>query len=154
MNSANVGNQDSKQVAIDTPSIPVSAQSVSTTSTGLKEQEPAGIVSAETVAEISTEIEVPEEVEKAGVKRIGETIELPPDVKKLGVTHAGVSVPVGSVAALPAVALPISDQQVVTGLHAQVLSALRWLSVWCIKKLKKAHVALKVIHGKVMRVKN
>lgn len=143
MNSANVGNQDSKQVAT----------AVTATSTGLKEHEPV-LVPAETVHEISAEIEVPEEVEKAGVRRIGETIELPPDVKKLGVTHAGVSVPVGSVAALPAVALPISDQQVVTGLHAQVLSALRWLSVWCIKKLKKAHVALKVIHGKVMRVKN
>lgn len=153
MNSANIGNQDNKQVANDTSSVPVSAQPVSATSTGLKEQEPAATVSAETVAEISTEIEVGQEVEKAGVRRIGETIELPPDIKKLGVTHAGASVPVGSVA-LPGVALPISDQQVVTGLHAQVLSALRWLSVWCIKKLKKAHVALKVIHGKVMRVKN
>lgn len=152
MNSANVGNQDSKQVVIDTPSIPVSAQSVTATSTGLKEHEPP-LVPVETVAEISAEIEVPEEVEKAGVKRIGETIELPPDVKKLGVTHAGVSVPVVSVA-LPVVTLPISDQQVVTGLHAQVLSALRWLAEWCIKKLKRAHIALKVMHGKVMRVKN
>ena len=88
--------------------------------------------------------------------KFSDTIELPPDVKKLGVTHTGPSVPITPVTTtvLPSVALPISDNQVVAGLHAQVVSALRWLAEWCMRRLKKAHIALKEAHGKVMRVKS
>jgi hypothetical protein len=117
-----------------------------------QEREFSSISPSEQIKEITPRLEVPEEVEKAGVTKIGETIELPPDVKKLGVTHAGAQTPVVTTA-LPPVTLPISDQQVATGLHAQVASALLWLAVWCIKKLKKAHLTLKVIHGKIVRVK-
>lgn len=118
-----------------------------------KEQEGAKVTSGEGVSEISQEVSLPLEVEKAGVEAIRETIELPPDVEKLGVTPTGSSVPVATTTVLPQVTLPISDQQVVSGLHVQLLSSLRWLAVWCIRKLKKAHIVLTRIHGKIVRVK-
>ncbi|MBI4990943.1 hypothetical protein HZB96_02500 [Candidatus Gottesmanbacteria bacterium] len=104
--------------------------------------------------EVVKDVEVSPEVERVGVTVTRESIELPPDVKKLGVTPAGSSVPVATSATIPPVVLPISDQQVVTGLHAQIISSLRWLAVWCLKKLQKAHIMLKVIHGKIIRVKD
>lgn len=116
-----------------------------------KEQEGLKIAVVEGVSEITSEVQLSKEVEKAGVEVVKDTIELPPDVKKLGVTTSGPSAPV-TTTVLPQVPLPISDQQVVTGLHAQILSSLRWLAVWCVKKLKKAHITLKQIHGKIVRV--
>ena len=119
-----------------------------------KEHEiPLAGTASETVSEIITEVEISPEVEKAGVTAYRETIELPPDVKKLGVTPTGAATPVVT-AVVPPVILPISDDKVVAGLHAQILSSLRWLAVWCIKKLKKAHIILKTIHGKIIRVRN
>lgn len=117
-----------------------------------KEHELASVGVEEQFKEVTPKLEVPEDVEKAGVRKIGETIELPPDVTKLGVTHAGPTTPVATTT-LPPVTLPISDKQVVTGLGGQITSALSWLAVWCVKKLKKAHLALKVVHGKIMRVR-
>lgn len=119
-----------------------------------KEQEILKPAQAEAVGEVPKEPEVAPEVERVGVTVTRESIELPPDVKKLGVTPAGSSVPVATSATIPPVVLPISDQQVVTGLHAQIISSLRWLAVWCLKKLQKAHIMLKVIHGKIIRVKD
>ncbi len=137
--------QDQKQQASPQQTVPVSG------STGAKEVEPL-VSPHEGVQEISSEIEVSPEVEQAGVKGFRETIELPPDVKKLGVTPA--SQPLASLPpSLPQVTLPLSDSAVVTGLHASLLAAIRWLATWCIKKLKKAHIALKTVHGKVIRVK-
>ena len=115
-----------------------------------KEQEASAVIPSEALSEVSSEIEMAQEVEQAGVKKIGETIELPPDVKKLGVTP---SVPAVTSTALPSVVLPISDQKVIQGLHIEMANALRWLAVWCIKRLKKAHIALKAVHGKIIRVK-
>jgi hypothetical protein len=117
-----------------------------------KEHESLQVAGIEEVKEISKEIEIPEEVKKAGVTLKKETIELPPDVKKLGVTPTGASVPISQAAVLPKVSLPISDDQVIVGLHTQITNALHWLAIWCIKKLKKAHIILKVIHGKIIRV--
>ena len=119
-----------------------------------KERESLSGVPSEAIQSISTEIEIPEEVERVGVTKVSDTIEIPPDIKKLGVTSTYVSSPTGSAvnSVLPKVVLPISDEEVVTGLHAQITSALRWLSVWCIKRLKKAHLVLKTVHGKIMRV--
>lgn len=119
-----------------------------------KEHEVSRAVAPETVSEITQEVELPIEVEKAGVEIIKDTIELPPDVKKLGVTTSGSSVQVASTPILPQIVLPISDQTVITGLHAQILSSLRWLAVWCVRRLKRAHIALKQIHGKIIRVKS
>lgn len=133
----------------NTPQAPISIGS----SQG-KEFETVKITDSEAVGEVSKEPEIPKEVEKAGVVKVSETIELPPDVKKLGVTPSSSSIPMNVTQVLPKVVLPISDQQIIVGLHAKVTSAFKWLSIWCIRQLKKAHVALKVIHGKIIRVKN
>lgn len=137
--------------AVNTPTGTVVPVSV-TTGPG-KEGSPVPVNSLETVSEVATEIELPVEVEKAGVVSFKETVELPPDVKNLGVTQTGTAVPIQITPVLPQVDLPISDNLVVAGLHASIGNAFRWLATWCIKKLKKAHIALKVIHGKITRVK-
>ena len=108
----------------------------------------------ETAQEVVSEIELNHEVKEAGVEKRGEVIvELPPDVKKLGVTQTGATTPLSAVTSVAQVSIPITDSQVVVGLHAKVTSSLAWLAQWCIKKLKKAHVVLKIIHGKIVRVK-
>ncbi len=117
-----------------------------------KEQEVRNAAKSEHFAEVSPKMEIPKEVEQAGVTKIGETIELPPSVGKLGVTHAGPSVPVVSPSET-SVKLPISDQQVLAGQKAPITDALRWLATWCVKQLKKAHLTVKVIKGRVVRVK-
>lgn len=118
-----------------------------------KEHEiPLASTASEAVSEMTTEVEISPEVEKAGVTAYKETIELPPDIKKLGIAPTGSATPVVTTV-VPPVVLPISDDKVVAGLHARLLSSLRWLAVWCIKKLKKAHIILKIIHGKIIRVK-
>lgn len=110
-------------------------------------------VPKEAVQEVVSEIELTKEVVDAGVEKQGDVIvELPPDVKKLGVIQTGSTTPLVTSTPTVQVSLPISDNQVVVGLHAQVTSALRWLALWCVKKLAKAHLALKVIHGKIVRV--
>lgn len=108
----------------------------------------------ETVQEVVSEIELNREVKEAGVEKRGEVVvELPPDVKKLGVTQTGPATTITTMTTVAQVSIPITDSQVVVGLHAKVTSSLAWLANWCIKKFKKAHVALKIIHGKIVRVK-
>ena len=123
-------------------------------SAGHAEQEKINISPAEkpTLVE-SDEFEIPPEVEHAGVTSDrSQVIDLPPDVQKLGVSLSGASLPVTS-APVPKVILPISDSKVLRGLHAHITSAVKWLAFWCIRKLAKAHLRLKVIHGKVIRVR-
>lgn len=118
-----------------------------------KEQEAIKSTSGEVVQEVIKDVEISPVVERAGVTAVNrQSIELPPDVKKLGVTPSGTSTPVSTTTTT--VVLPISDQQVVAGLHAQIVSSLRWLAVWCLKKLQKAHIILKNIHGKIVRIKS
>jgi hypothetical protein len=122
-------------------------------SSGSKEHAPLG-GSAEYVSGAPQEIEIPKELKEIGVEDISGTIELPPEIKKLGVTAVNQSQPIApSDSSLPKVALPISDDAVVKGTHAGVGEAFAWLAVWCMKRLRKAHVLLKVVHGKIVRVK-
>lgn len=118
-----------------------------------KEKEAFPLASTENISVVSQEVVLTKEVERSGVEAIKDTIELPPDVKKLGVSPMGTSAPVTVTTALPPVTLPISDKEVVEGLHAQILSSFRWLAVWCVKQLRKTHITLKNIHGKIVRVK-
>ena len=120
--------------------------------TGSKEHEAKPVGQIEAVTEVAPEIELSKEVKEAGVTKLeGQTIELPPDVKKLGVTPIGSPAPV--VSPLPEVTLPISDSQVAAGFSEPITDSFRWLVVWCMKKLQKAHLALKMVHGKITRVK-
>lgn len=116
-----------------------------------KEAEVISLKEAEKFEEIPPKHEIPPDVERAGVRKIGDIIELPPDVKKLGVTPSGPQTPVSAVSG--SVSLPLSDDKVYQGFTLPISSAWHWLSVWCTKKLHKAHLVLKQIHGKIIRVK-
>lgn len=153
MNQTDDQNQTNSQGSIQARVAPNVPQ-VTPVSAGLgKEHEAKAVVPAEAIQPEVSEFELPKEVEKAGVAFQKETIEIPPDMQKLGVQHAGPTTPVTVIAALPQMTLPISDTQVVAGLHTQITSAFLWLAVWCIKKLKKAHLTLKNIHGKIVRTR-
>jgi len=93
------------------------------------------------------EKEVEEEVRSHIVKR-EETIKLPPDIKKLGLKP----VPTTQFPQYQTVKLPLSDEKIITGLHAPVTSSLRWLATLALYLLQQAHLSLKVIRGKVVRV--
>lgn len=77
-----------------------------------------------------------------------ETIELPPDLKKLGLK----SVSNSQFSSYKNIKLPISDEKIIVGLHAPITSSLRWLATFAIYLLAKAHLTLKVVGGKVIRV--
>lgn len=113
-----------------------------------KEVEPVSSSEPATLEETVAEVELEPDMEAAGVQKISETIELPPDMKKMGVQAVGPTQPIPTAAT---VQLPLSDDQIVVGLHAQIISSLRWLAEWCIRKLKKAHVHLKKMGGGVVR---
>ncbi len=93
------------------------------------------------------EHQVEEEV-RPYVSPRAETIELPPDIKKLGVQPASTS----QFSTYQSVKLPISDDKVITGLQAPITSSFRWLATLAIYILRHAHLGLKIIHGKVVRV--
>lgn len=132
----------------------IKATSLSTTTTTSKEQEPRVVAETEGVKEVSTEIEIPPEIEKTGITIRKETVEIPPDVAKLGLKPSGTSIPMATGKPTSAVVLPIADSQVLEGIHAKISTAIRWLAEWCLRKLKKAHIVLKKVHGKVVRVKD
>jgi hypothetical protein len=97
------------------------------------------------------EIELPKEVSQAGVRIQPTTIPIPPAVAQMGVRPAGNNIPVAQ--PTPSVALPITDDQIAAGLHESVVHSWRWLSEWCVKRLKQIHMAIQSSGGKNIRVK-
>ncbi len=145
---------DQKQKLTATGSAPVASSQPpigqSTTAGGVhKEVEPLSTSETPLIEETLTEVELEPEVEAAGIEKTSETIELPPDVQQMGVEAVGPAQPHGTGAT---VKLPLNDAQIVQGLHAQILTSLRWLAEWCLRQLKKAHIHLQVVSGKVRRL--
>lgn len=100
-------------------------------------------------------VEIEEVVEHKPEKEVeeyittkAESIDLPPDIKKLGVqsTPSTTKFPT-----LQSIKLPISDDKIMTGLHAPISSSLRWLATLAKYILACAHIGLKKVHGKVIR---
>lgn len=112
-----------------------------------KEQEP-GVGVKEAPGE-QREVEKKREVGKF-VKEVPTVPEIPREVEKAGVKHAGPTAPVGKKAAKK-VHLPLTDDEIVKGLHAHVWQSIRWLAVWCVRQLKKMHVVVKEVHGRLVR---
>lgn len=77
-----------------------------------------------------------------------EAIDLPPDLSKMGVRSALAT----KFTKYKKIVLPISDEGVARGLRAPINSSARWLAEYCVLILKKAHMGLRIIHGKVRRV--
>jgi len=124
--------------------------SLSFSGPGLTTKEKEILARQEEVAleEVRKELEIAPEVKEAGVEVQKEEIELPPPLPRMGVTQTGAELPVSVPAAIP----PLTDDKIVTGLGAPILASLRWLVEWCLKQLKKAHVKLKKVHGRIIRV--
>jgi len=110
-----------------------------------KEAEPIGAEKFE-IKEV-VEHKVEDEV-KPFVSPRQDTIELPPDLQNLGLQPVGQS----QFSTYKNIKLPISDEKIVVGLKAPINSSLRWLATFSEYILHQAHLGLKVISGKVIRV--
>ena len=73
------------------------------------------------------------EVAAAGVRTQPTTVQLPQVVTQMGVAPVGQAV----MPQAPAVALPLTDDQIAQGLKQSITSSWRWLAEWCIRKLKQ-----------------
>jgi len=126
----------------DTVSQPVQTWSKS------KEAEPP--VSPKEYIEIQEVVEdekIDKEV-KPYIKVKKETIKLPPDLKKMGLQPATSA----KFTSYQNIKLPISDEKVFKGLQAPITSSLRWLAAFSEYILKQAHLTLRKIHGKIVRI--
>jgi len=90
----------------------------------------------------------PEEEVKPFVNPVHETISLPPDLKRLGLQAPSST----SFTTYQNVKLPISDDKIVSGLHAPITSSLRWLATLAIYILSRAHLAIRVVGGRAVRI--
>jgi hypothetical protein len=95
------------------------------------------------------EYEIPKEVASAGVRIHPTTVPIPPRVTNLGVKPAGQNIPNQTVST---VVLPLTDDQIASGLHEGLSSSWRWFSEWCLRRMKQLHVVVKIVHGKLVRV--
>lgn len=77
-----------------------------------------------------------------------ETIKLPPDLKSLGIE----SVDTTHFPSYQNVKLPIPDEEVIEDLKQPVTSTKRWLGELAKYLLLKAHLVLKTVGGKVVRI--
>ncbi len=141
------GNTTNNPMIGSLPSVP---PPVSTYGPGLgtKEREFLAQQDETALEEVRKELEVAPEVSEAGVEVKREEIELPPPLPKIGVTQTGAELPVSPTP----FSLPITDDKIVTGTGAPVISSLRWLVEWCLRQLKKIHIKLKKVHGRITRV--
>ena len=71
-----------------------------------------------------------------------------PELKKAGL----LSVDTSSLDPKHKIQLPISDEKVIEGLQKPVTTSFRWLAEIALFMLKHAHLTLKKVHGKVVRV--
>lgn len=87
------------------------------------------------------------EVEKFVSPR-SESIELPPDLKRLGLQPTSST----QFPAYQNIKLPLTDEKIVVGLNAPITSSIRWLATFAVYLLARAHLGLKVVGGKVVRI--
>lgn len=118
-----------------------------------KEGEPPRIQSVETIqsdeavtSETEPTIEDKELEKYIEVER--DVPEIHPDLKKAGLQ----AIDTTSLDPKQRVHLPIPDEQIMEGLDEPISSSFRWLAEFALFMLKRAHLALKRVHGKVVRV--
>lgn len=107
---------------------------VSTGGGGNKEAESGGGRGELPLKEVAAvEIELPQEVVQAGVKVQQTQIQVPQQITQSGVQVTGVA----TISQGQTVVLPLTDEQIAKGLHASVTASLRWLTEWCIRRMKQ-----------------
>lgn len=77
-----------------------------------------------------------------------EYLNIPPDLTQFGLNPAQPT----NTPSYQNIKLPLSDDKIVSGLHAPITSSVRWLATFAVYLLKVAHLQLKIVHGKVVRV--
>ncbi|MBI4062334.1 hypothetical protein HY410_00260 [Candidatus Gottesmanbacteria bacterium] len=82
----------------------------------------------------TAEINLPKEVIAVGVSARPTNVSLPQAVQQLGVRAAGQA---GGSAQTPAVALPLTDDQIVQGLKLGITSSWRWFAEWCTRRINQ-----------------
>jgi hypothetical protein len=110
-------------------------------SVGLNKEINGAVVSAELpLKSASPEIQLPKEVSSAGVTVHPTTVKLPQNVVQAGLTPVAKgtnAVPTGQ-----GVTLPLSDEQIVQGLHKGVKTSWRWFAEWCVRRMKQMHLPI------------
>jgi hypothetical protein len=93
------------------------------------------------------EADIPSEVQPY-VEAKPENVELPQELKQAGLQ------PVESTQfpTYQNIKLPISDDKVLQGLHQPITSSWRWLAAFSLYLLGQAHLGLKRVHGRVVRI--
>lgn len=76
------------------------------------------------------------------------TFKLHPDLKKAGLQ----AIETSSLDKKHIVNLPLPDEVIISSLKKPPTSSARWIAEYAILILKKAHIALKIVHGKVVRI--
>lgn len=106
--------------------------------------------------EASTDhIEMQEVVEHSHDKQLDEFVESKPESIALDKELEDAGVTSNNQTNFPTyedIKLPISDEKIVKGLKSPTSSSLRWLAEMCVFLLKRGHVHLKTVHGKVVRI--
>ncbi len=87
------------------------------------------------------------EVSQAGVTIRPTTIPIPKPVQQMGVAPGPANIPMPA-----ATTVPLTDDQIAQGLTKTVRDSWLWLSQWCIRQLKKVHMSVKYVHGKIVRI--
>lgn len=82
------------------------------------------------------------------MKQRSETIKLPSELSKMGLQPAAPS----QFSTYKNIKLPISDEKIIEGLNSPVSSSRRWLSELALYLLKQAHLTLRMVGGKIIRI--
>ena len=112
-----------------------------------KESEPVVPVKENYEIKEITEHKVEEEM-KPFVQTRSDIIEIPPDLQKMGLQ----AVTTTQFPSWQTIKTPLSDDKIITGLHAPITSSLRWLAEFARYILFQAHLGLKSIHVKAIRI--
>ncbi len=119
----------------------------------VEHREPIGAAHLESPT--ATEVHTDEEDDKRNQDYIIKHVEVKTDIPIIpaDVAAAGVQAsPTTSEVTSEVLSLPLPDDQIPADLKKPVSSGLRWLAEICMYMLKKAHLKLKEVHGKVTRV--
>lgn len=119
------------------------------TSSLFKESEPLKISSEKASTEEIIEMEPQiDEEQSVVIEERPQDIELDPELKKAGLQ----AISSNNYPEYLNIKVPITDDKVMQGLRAPITSSLRWLAALTVYILQQAHIKLKVVHGKTVRI--
>lgn len=84
------------------------------------------------------------------IKKTEETIKIPDALQEIGVVADAKDQDFSNVIGGPK--LPMTDEQIVTGLKQPMSMSVRWLSLFMLYILQQAHYTIKTVKGHVIRV--